>query len=71
MSIRSNGTENQELVKIKILPRMYTVSPKECERYPPRILEIHVKGVVDYESLHRVDDLSNFYRNHRKMKFDQ
>lgn len=50
---------------------MYTVSPKECERYPPRILEIHVKGVVDYESLHRVDDLSNFYRNHRKMKFDQ
>lgn len=28
---------------------MYTVSPKECERYPPRIREIHVKGVADYE----------------------
>ena len=41
--------------RLKVIPRMYFVSPRDAERFYLRLLLLHVRGATDYRSLRTYD----------------
>ena len=52
---RSNAWKKCQRGGTKVLPRMYTVSPQDQERFHLRMLLLHVPSATSFEDLHTVD----------------
>lgn len=53
-----NTWQKRERGGDKILPRLYSVSPKDREKFALRLLLLHVKGACSYEDLRTVNGTS-------------